>query len=292
MAACERIFVKWQTPEEELLGVARLLEAFEHRRINEAHELAIAVPNMTWALQAQRACDAAGIKTSIQAGRVHLSKAAAGRLALIELLANPADESLRAQFLASGYTESDLDETIAQYQNAKASTLVRVAELRKCPELRHALLHVCGDESAAETYRIIAEQLDNPTPAEGVEAAAIIPFTHVKGSYEQMWMIGCVEGLLPAAGAENTDDEAAMSEAEYAAFAHLADHVNKRLYYSGFATAEVSFARSAQLHFVRTKQQAGQQIAICRPTPFFSKFGHERPSTLGGQALLRKYQLN
>lgn len=292
MNAPERIFVKWKTPEEELVGTAQLLEAFAHRRINEAHELALAVPNMTWAVQAQRACDAAGLKSSIRAGRVHVGAAAQGRLKLIELLANPENETLRAQFLQSGYSEADLNDTIERYRDAKASALVRMAGLRQFPELRHGLLHVCGDESASEMFAILQGQLDRPTMPDGVEAASIVPFTHVNDQYAQMFVLGCVEGLLPGATAAEDAKELAPTETERTAFLELGKHVTKRLYYSGFATANAQFAERAGIHFVRTKMEEGTRMAMCRPTPFFASFGHERPSTLGGQALLRKYQLN
>lgn len=280
MSTPECIYIKWKTPEEELVGAARLCEAFTHRRINEAHELAIAVPNMAWALQAWRACAAAGIQASIRAGKVNLSAKAQSRLALVNLLAHPNDAALRAKMLAQGTSEAELDQLLSQYAGAKAAALVRLADLKACPELYHGLMHVCGDESASQLYRILQQQLETPTAPKGVQVLAIVPFTRVTETFAQMFLPGCVEGLMPS-------DAAARK-----AFVGLPQHATKRLYYSGFSTAQKEFAQRAGIAFARTKLEGDAQIAMCKPTQLFAEFGAARPSTLGGQALLRKYQLN
>lgn len=290
----ERIFVKWATPAEELSGAARLLEAFRFRRIDDANDLAIVVPNMAWAVQAKRACDVAGLKASIRAGRVHVSDAAKSRLALLEVIARPGDPELRRRWEASGHTQAELDDLLLHYGAAQASALVRMADLHACPELHHGLLHVCGDETPQQLYDLLVAQLENPTAPEGLEVAAIVPYTHMTGTYAQAFFVGCVDGLVPGPDAYGEDSmrvERARKAAEEA-FSQVGQHVSKRLYYSGFSKVDADFAQRAGIRFARMKTEGGAKVALTRPTPLFAHFGADRPSTLGSQALLRRYGLN
>ena len=294
ISAPERIFVKWATPEEELAGVARLLESFCFRRIEEANDLAIVVPNMAWAVQAKRACDATGLKASIRAGHVHLSAATKSRLALLECLAKPEDASLRTRWEASGHALSELDGLLERYGDAQASALIRLADLRSCPELAHGLLHVCGDESPQRLFETLTEQLERPTAPQGLQVAAIVPYTHMSGAFSQAFFVGCVDGLVPGPGAYADDAQAAAEAlaAEKLAFAQVVDHVSKRLYFSGFSKAAASLAQRARIRCARTRNEGGFEYALARTTPLFCLFGADRPSTLGSQALLRMYGLN
>ena len=293
-AAPERIFVKWATPADELAGAARLLEVFHFRRIDDANDLAIVVPNMAWAAQAKRACDATGLKASIRAGRVHVSDAAKSRLALLEIIAHPHDAELQRQWKAGGHGRAELDELLAHYGGAQASALVRLADLHACPELHHGLLHVCGDETPQQLYELLIGQLENPTAPEGLQVAAIVPYTHVTGTYAQAFFVGCVDGLVPGPDAYGQDAAWAARARQVAeqAFSSVADHVMKRLYYSGFSKVDADFAQRAGIRFARTKTEGGARVALTRPTPLFAQFGANRPSTLGSQALLRMYGLN
>lgn len=292
--APERIYVKWASPEEELSGAARLLEAFHFRRIEQANDLAIVVPNMAWAVQAKRACDATGLKASIRAGRVHLSAAAKSRLALLDVIAHPDRPEVRNEWAKSGHGQAELDELLSRYGAAQASALVRLADLHACPELAHGLLHVCGDESPQELFDLLIGQLENPTAPEGLQVAAIVPYQHMTGTYEQAFFAGCVDGLIPGPDAYGKDTAWAQQAAQRAKEAFLAvdGHVSKRLYYSGFAKVGADFARCAGIRFSRVKDEGGSQVALTRITPLFALFGSERPSTLGSQALLRMYGLN
>lgn len=290
----ECMYVKWATPADELSGVARLLEAFHFRRIDDANDLAIVVPNMAWAVQAKRACDATGLKASIRAGRVHISDAAKSRLALLEIIAHPQDAELLRQWEAGGHTRAELDELLAHYDSAQASALVRLADLHACPELHHGLLHVRGDETPQELYTTLIEQLEHPTAPEGLQVAAIVPYTHVSDTYAQAFFMGCVDGLVPGPDAYAADPTFAKRALEVSqeAFAQVSKHVTKRLYYSGFSKADAAFAERAGIRFARTKLEGGQKVALTRVTPLFALFGADRPSTLGSQVLLRTYGLN
>lgn len=279
--ACESMFVKWETPEEELASTARLAEAFVHRHIEVANDLAIAVPNMAWAVQARRACAAAGLAASIRAARAHLSAATRSRLALLEAMADPESERLRAQWVAAGRPVEELDALVARYGDSRASALIRLCDLASCPELEHGLLHICGDEDARHLLAVLDEQLAHPTSPEGLQVVSIVPLAHLSQTYAQLFVVGCVEGLL------DEGDEATRN-----AFLGAAEHATKRLYYSGFAKAELGFARSAHLAFARTRREGEREWALCRISPLFAAFGPARPSTLGGQVLLRTYQLN
>ncbi len=283
-SACESMFVKWETPEDELAGTARLLEAFVHRHIDQANDLAIAVPNMTWAAMARRACASAGVAASIRARRAHVSAATKSRLALLEVIAHPDDEHLQEKWRASGHTDEERTALLERYGDARAQALIRLCDLGSCPELEHALLHTCGDEDAKTLFDVICAQLEHPTAPSGLEVVSIVELTHVSETYSQLFVIGCVEGLLPA--------EAADEDAVREAFLKAGDHATKRLYYSGFTKADADFARAAHIAFARTRRTQDGEVAMCRISPLFAKFGARRPSTLGGQALLRTYQLN
>lgn len=315
--ACESMFVKWESPAAELEGTARLIEAFVYRRVDAASDLAIAVPNMAWAIQAKQACDQAGVTASVRAGAVHLSAATRSRLALLEVIAHPDDPQLADRWRVSGHTDAELSALLERYGAARAAALVRLCDLESCPELSHGLLHICGDESAGVLFETLGEQLACPTSPEGLEVVSIVPLTHLAQVYSQLFVIGCVDGLLPEPGqaadalptaaghAEGKDPSseaaveasgAATSGAAYAsakeAFLDASRHATKRLYYSGFAKADVDFAQRAHLSFTRVKREGDRELAMCRISPYFAAFGASRPSTLGGQALLRKYQLN
>ncbi len=278
---CESMFVKWETPEEELASTARLAEAFTHRHIDEANDLAIAVPNMAWAVQARRACAAAGLPASIRTPRTHLGASTRSRLALLEAIANPDDARLRQQWVAAGRAASELDALVARYGSSRASALIRLCDLASCPELEHGLLHVCGDEDAAQLIATLDEQLECPTSPEGLQVASIVLLSNLSATYAQLFVVGCVEGLL------DDGDEGARQ-----AFLGAAEHATKRLYYSGFAKADLALAREAHLAYARTRREGEREMALCRISPLFAEFGAARPSTLGGQVLLRTYQLN
>ncbi len=291
--ACEWMYVKWESPEAELDGVARLLETFTFREIDDANDLAIAVPNMMWAVSARQACEKAGIAASIRASHVHLSANTRSRLALLNVISHPSDPEMLAQWQASGHTSEELNALLERYGSARAQALIRLTDLRSCPELSHALLHVCGDESASELFDIVCEQLEHPTQPEGLHVVSIVPYTHLQGSYSQVFMVGCVEGLIPGADTEGESEAAhtARKQAEEA-FLGAASHATKRLYFSGFAKADAQFARANHIAFTRTKREGDREVALCRISPLFGLFGSARPSTLGGQVLLRTYKLN
>ena len=278
--APEQMYVKWENPTAELVGVAKLLLAFEKRDINNGNELAVAVPNMTWAVQMQRACKAAGVLSSVRAHMSHLSAATKKQLTLARALAHPSNSDASSAWAAFGGSEEELQALQQKYASAKAAAIIRVAKLNACPELQHALLHICGDESAQQLYSTLEQQLNCPSDPEGLQVVAIVPYTHIAKTYSQLFFVGCVKGLLPENG------ESAQ------AFLEIAKHAKVRMYYSGFAKADESVAKACKIAYVRTKREGEGVQAICSPTGLFTCFGHTRPSTLGGQVLLRQYGLN
>ena len=55
---------------------------------------------------------------------------------------------------------------------------------------------------------------------------------------------------------------------------------------------DAALARQIHLPVLRTKSLNGTSVATCRPARFLSALGDGRPSTIGGQALLRAHGLN
>ena len=116
---------------------------------------------------------------------------------------------------------------------------------------------------------------DGPLPSHE-RCAPIMDVRRVEGDFDWLFLFGCTDGLLP----------------EGASLAEALDHARQSAILSYFTAIDAALARQIHLPVLRTKSLNGTSVATCRPTRFLSALGDGRPSTIGGQALLRAHGLN
>lgn len=216
--ATERVVVKWATPAEELVGVARLAQALVERRVTAPEGICLVVPSENWGVQMQRACQSVGLSARFEAGAF--------------------DEEAWCADAPASLTD-------------------------------HAPVPIVLCSAAAQAV-------------EG-NAGAWRRVTHV-------YLVGCVDGLVPRAPRGQGSSE--RYARERSAFLAVARSACAQVVISLFTGIEASIARAARLNCTRTKMVEGQRMAVTHPTPFLAELGARRPTTLGGQLLLRRHGLN
>lgn len=217
-AAPERVVVKWNSPADELVGIARLVQVLVERRIAAVEDVRMVVPSANWGVQLQRACESVGLSAVFE-----------------------------ATACAHGGT--------------------------------------AGQAAAA------------PPSLTDLPPVLIVPYPQDASAWEPVgyvYAVACVDGLLPRTLPQQATDEQreAARAASRAVFRTVAQGVRTFLALSLFTSAEVTLAQGAHLRFSRTKTVRGEQLAVTHPTPFLAEWGGKRPTTLGGQALLRTHGLN
>ena len=298
MPAAERIYVKWKTPAEELISVSKLAFALVDRSVTAARQVCVAVPSYTWALQMKKAFDGIHVPVDMRIPNVPLSPKAKSGLATLRLIAHPEDPALLAAWQAAGRTDAELDKLVSEYSSAGSAALLRVTGLQDCPELESARRHPTGEENAQQLYDLLIEQHKNPTVPEAYQLITLMPYQLVGShgeTYEQIFFAGCIDGLIPGPAAYENDTpekRQAALDAARAAFQRTLNAGTKRIFVSGFAKMQVEAAQNAHVRYGRTKMENGTKLAMTQPSPFLSELESGRPSSLGGQALLRMYHLN
>lgn len=241
--------VKWQTPTDEALGIARVAGALVDRRIAEAGRIAIMVPNRLWASNLKAACDSCGVRATPCIPHPELARA----------IGEP--------------PRTDL----------KGFSLVRHLKWGSDPRMAHALSHIQGSESASEVFDIVKAQLSNPTLPAFATEIPIVLHDYPATDTDYLFMVGCVKGLVP-------EGEGTPESRE--AFARLVGANRTRTCISYFVKAPRKLAEVAGIASARCKTEDGQQVAMTQPSPYLEEAGIWRPTTTGGQALLRTYGLN
>lgn len=289
--------VKWETPTDELLGVAKIARCLAGRPGTSASDVCIAVPNRVWAAQAQRACASIGLEAVVCAPAARLGAAARAALAKLAVLAQPDDEKALAAWEAAGLPADEASAFAQAYREARGFTLVRVLGLDAVPEASTALLHVRGDEAARELQALMEEQLARPTLPSHSAAVPVCLIGSLERPCEHLFLVGCVDGLVPspAAGAQESAREQELREAcaaERAAFERALSLARTQAVVSVFCKVDARIAEQARIRCVRFKTEHGARMAHVAPTPFLREAGGARPTTMGGQAYLRSYNLN
>ena len=123
----------------------------------------------------------------------------------------------------------------------------------------------------------------------GVRRASIMDFRTAWDSFDILFVVGCVEGLIPTAQAL---EDARALEAQRDAFLRLARGHAGDVALSTFTRIEASLADQIRLPYRRTKVVDGVPFARATPTRFIAELGAARPSTVGGQQFLRDAGLN
>lgn len=248
-APASRLVVKWQTPTDEALGMVRVAGALVSRRIAEPAQVAIVAPTRLWANNLKAACDSCGVKASL----------CIPHRALAEQLP-----------------------PVPENTGLKGLSLVRRLGWVRDPRMAHALLHVQGSESADEVYALVKEQLARPTVPHYTEYIPIVLSDFDDLSFDYLFMVACVKGLVPAQESRESRER----------FAKTVASGRKRTCASYFVKAPLEMAQATGLHYARVKSENGQRMAMAQPSPYLEEAGIWRPTTTGGQALLRTYGLN
>lgn len=165
----------------------------------------------------------------------------------------------------------------------KGFSLVRHLQWGTDPRLAHALLHVQGFESASEVFAIVKEQLERPTVPAFTEHIPIVLQDYPSVDADYLFAVACVRGLVPHG--EGTDESKR-------AFAGMVSERRERTFISYFTKAPLELAEAAGIYSARRKTEDGKPVAMTQPSPYLEAAGIWRPTTTGGQALLRTYGLN
>lgn len=331
--------VKWDTPTDELLGTARIIRHLLDERGACANDICIAAPNRVWANQVRRACESVGLDAVLCMPAERLSASAQVALAKLELLVafnegsfDVGSAGFEQAAEASGLSLDEAARFATTYGAARGFTLVRALGLEDVPEADVALLHVAGDEDAPSLRGIMAEQLASPAVPEGSTAIAVRLIGSLAKECKRLFMIGCVDGLVPRAprdcnrgcgcdsggsgdgvgsgpgagsgngsGSGNSAPcgkpghrgcEPDVVSSEAESFARTLALAQQQVVVSGFSKVEADIAQRANIRSARSKVEHGKRMAMVSLTPFLLDAGDARPTTVGGQAYLRSHGLN
>lgn len=289
-------YVKWRTPAEELAGIAALAATLVKQGNMRSESILLAVPNRNWAAQTQRACERVGLQTAVCIAPAQRDRATRQVLATLDLLSQPGSAKARAAWAeVSGCAIEEASRLIEEQGSMRGHTLARRAGLASIPAYEQMLPHLEGEEDASQLGTLLRAQLEHPAPPSRGPIAPIVHHRAVEGPCDWVFLIGCVEGLLPCAAALEATDTRVRNrelEADRKAFFAAGTQARERLVVSGFASISAQTARQARIRSMRRKKEHGSLVAITSPTRFLDEMGAERPPTIGGQTLLREYDLN
>ncbi len=167
-------------------------------------------------------------------------------------------------------------------------TAVGAAGLREFAAVEEAMV---GDEDAAALFALIRDRQFAPTHTADPRAVAVSSYEQMVGcSYDSLYLVGCVDGFMPARDAFEvvaTDaDRARVRDTGRRLFLSAAGKAGDTLTFSAFAKADLELAERTKMQVMRVRMEEGRRIACLRPTDFIEEAGAAAPITVGGQALL------
>lgn len=281
--------VKWKSPTEELVGMAKVAQHFIYTGASVESRMRFVAPSLVWALQMQQAAQSVGLQTCVLAPCSRVSAHTQAALERLAALASPLTASTSApddEGFVAGETVSEVERDFVQrYQDARGFTLLRATGLRACTELQGALQHVQGNEDAAQLYSLITQQLSHPTPPPNTESVPIVSFQQDGEAVDYVFALGCVQGLVPAPGWGDAQSAQAL-------FGRTLKRAKKQAFISYFTRVDARVATQAHLVFSRTKQEDGMCVAMTKPTTLLDAWANGSVTTEGGQAFLRRFGLN
>lgn len=294
--------VKWDTPTDELLGVARVIQHLLNSHEACAHDVCIAAPNRVWAVQARRACESIGLEAVLCEPVEKLSAAARVALSKLDLLlafkegsTDSGSDRFDQAASSSGLSPEEASRFASVYADARGFTLIHALGFDEVSEADVALLHIAGDEDASSLQKVMAEQLSNPTVPNGSSVVSVRLMDSLDQECKRLFLIGCVDGLVPRAAVGDVESQRALSGASDAAAASFAKAIGlaqQSVVVSGFSKIDIDVAQRAHIKSVRSRMEHGKRMAMVALTPFLLDGGSARPTTVGGQAYLRSYGLN
>ena len=186
---------------------------------------------------------------------------------------------------------------IEKFGSLKSLSLMHAAGASELPEYKEVRACLVGTEDAATLQRIVRDSMSEPTWPANPHVLHIATSEALCGcSYENVFFVGAVEGLLPGhAAVDEKLPEAARErvlERERRRFAAAAAKAERHLGVSYFVQASPQLAERTKMRVLRTREEKGKKVAIVPPTRFLSETGDAEPTTTGGQALLGKHGLN
>lgn len=289
------ICVKWATPAEELAGIVALVCSLVKHRTVRPDRICLAVANRNWAAQAKRACTNAGLQATVCIAPARLTAAEHRALAELDVLAHFEDTGTEDAKKHGALPPEDACRLIGVSGGSRGFTLMHALGMDSLPAFEHALLHIRGDESARTLQNILKAQLASPTLPEQTPAVPIMHYRSLTGCFDWVFLIGCVAGLIPSPAAfeakSEQDRKNAIDTSRQAFFAAV-NTATERTVISCFTRIDAEVARQAHLRITRCKTERGTTVAMTAPTPFLQETGSNRPATMGGQTLLRTYNLN
>lgn len=292
-AAC----VRWRDPADELVGLARVAHALVDRGECLPCDIAFAVPNRNWAQQMKRVLDAAKLASTVCIAPLRIAPASHEALAALDVLADPASAAALEVYESFGRTRDEAGALLAKCGEMRGYTLIRLLGIDRMSDFAHALYHVHGDENAASLAAVLRERIAHPAIPPHVEVAPILDYRDLAatGSFPWVFAVGCVNGLVPRPAAFDDPSaekcEAAMGAARQG-FASAVGAATHTAVVSYFERIDAAVAEAAHIRHARCKVEHGRKLAMCVPTCFLAEAAALRPTTVGGQAFLRDFDLN
>ena len=292
--------VKWKTAAEELYGMARAVAAYTGKPSADASRVCVAVPTLERARAAQAALETHGVPTTTFAAQGLLAEAFSTKKGMkaftaLSLIADPTDRISRELW---EYLEEDPERGASfarEHAQGRARSLLQACGMRGIAGLDDVTMRLSGDERAQELLEVFREQLLEPTPPARMRRVCIATYDAVRGmSFDRMFALSCVDGLVPGCLAFTAPTEAqrsAIAARDSIAFARALAKADEAVV-SFFAKERADRADRMHVHTIRTKAEHGCMVAMARPSSAIARARIAAPGAIGGDMFLRERELN
>lgn len=279
--------LKWATPEEELQGIAEAVHLLTPSKTSEQIKIGIMAPTYTWATQMQQACKVQGIDATVCLAIPAEAPLIQRVVATLKLLEDPTCTEAQDTLKHFGIQSEAQAALIERWGHAQGLTLVRGVGLDTLGPLEHALRHLAGDEDARRLRKLLEHQTSTPTMQGLLGVVPIMDYSTLQGTYDWLFLLGCVEGLLPEASYQVSGGSSPNPElnSQLSPLARAVTSAHTAVI-SHFAKIDEGVAQSCGMSYVRTKQEGGRKIAMTRRSSGITAALPSRPTTEGGQTFL------
>lgn len=293
--------LKWDYAESELRGIAEAIQALSAKTARSSSsskselnlKIGIIAPNYTWATQMQQACKCADSDATVCMAVPEQARVAQQIFATLTLLADPTDKQATDTLLRLGVTSEAQKVLVERYGSARGLTLVHGLGLDALAPFAHALRHCTGDENAVTLLELLRRESATPTMHGLHGVIPIMDYASLQGTYEWLFLIGCVEGLLPEsvfatpvkAATETATESQCLGTAETDPFGDALQRANN-VVISHFTKIDEAIAQTFGITHVRTKQEGDRRIVLARGCSHIKAVLPALPTTEGGQAFL------
>lgn len=287
--------VKWTTPAEEVRGIALVINSLINEANRDPERIGIAVPNHNWAAQMHYACRCADFPSTDCLPPARLNSEAQAALAKLDILAHHTTKETRIALAELGHPHQGMQHTIEELGPSCGFTLVQALGIDDIPLFAHARLHLHGDEDAQTLLDILKQQIVHPTMPDHASVTPIMHYRNVEGAFDWLFLIGCVDGLLPGSDAFEAPTEQERSQARDSCqsdFNAACSHAYEQIVISYFTKIDAEIAKKASIRTTRFRTEGDRRFAMTAPTVLLNHQENHRPTTVGGQILLRTYGLN